>query len=186
MFPEGRARIDKAWEELVKKGYIVSTQKVDSKGQFIDVEHVVHDKPINNHHNVILGGVQNNYTKHKITPSNGNYKLFIEKWFNFFEKQGLPKPVMNGVQGKSMKALVTYFEARSKEKGSNPVDAFEYVLNHWHDLEEWMQTAALDLKVFASKLNSILSQIKNGSRTKQSVVQDIVSRAKGSEYFDKL
>lgn len=46
-FPESRQRIDEAWSQLVEKGYVMSVQKMDSKGRFKGYEHSVYDVPFN-------------------------------------------------------------------------------------------------------------------------------------------
>lgn len=95
------------------------------------------------------------------------YKNIIKLWFEFVEKRNGVKPSFTAVDGKSLKSIIAYI-SRQQNKGQKTEDTFKFILDRWPTLSEWLQSNALDLKIFNSKINTILDQIKNGTGKKGS------------------
>jgi len=109
---------------------------------------------------------------------NDIYKSITKKWFDFYEKRMTVKPSFDGTQGKSLKSIIKHLEKQKKDSVKTE-DTFQYILDHWGLMENWMQSSCLDLKVFNSKINVVLDQIKNGKSTK-----GIASRL--GQYFESV
>jgi hypothetical protein len=78
------------------------------------------------------------------------------------QKTGFP-PKIDGQQGKSLKASITYFKALDKVKdGTHTVEScFEAIFANWGKLDNFLQ-GQLKLSQINSNLSLILNQIKNG------------------------
>lgn len=106
------------------------------------------------------------------------YKNICKLWFEFVEKRNGVKPSFTAVDGKSLKSIIAYISKQQNE-GQKTEDTFKFILDRWPVLNEWMQSNCLDLKIFNSKINTVLDQIKNGTGKKQKGFTERVG-----QYFD--
>lgn len=111
-------------------------------------------------------------------PDTSEYKKITDLWFEFVEKRNGVKPSFNATDGQSLKSIIAYISKQQNE-GQKTEDTFKFILDRWSVLSEWLQSNALDLKIFNSKINTILDQIKNGTGTKQKGFTERVG-----QYFD--
>ena len=93
-------------------------------------------------------------------------KEITKRWFEFYEKRTGIKPSFDGIQGKSLKSIIKHIEKQQKE-GQKTEDTFQFILDRWNVLDDWLQSSCLDLKILNSKINVVLDQIKNGTGTKK-------------------
>lgn len=127
-----------------------------------------------------IDNVTVNETKKRVAASGppDEYKNIIKLWFEFVEKRNGVKPSFTAVDGKSLKSIIAYI-SKQQNKGQKTEDTFKFILDRWPTLSEWLQSNALDLKIFNSKINTVLDQIKNGTGTKQKGFTERVG-----QYFD--
>jgi len=110
------------------------------------------------------------------------YQRFIDIYDRWFKKlhDGVPPQYNNG-NGNAAKSLITYFRniAGQKAKASGHIldeagtdskalESWQYVLDNWHRLDNFLQgkTRLLDIN---SNIQNIITQLKNGhSKNKQS------------------
>jgi len=91
------------------------------------------------------------------------YKEFMKSYSDFFvEKTGLPIKI-DGGDGKALKTIISYMRAATKEKGGNPVDGWNLVLQHYDRWDKFHQ-GQLTLKQINSNLANILNSIRNGKQ----------------------
>jgi len=87
---------------------------------------------------------------------------------------------IDGVQGKSMKAILKYLQKVSKQKGVNTpegsLNALEYIFKNWNNIEPFLQKQ-VKLSQINSNLTNIIQQLKHGQESKsQSIADDILSK----------
>ena len=104
-------------------------------------------------------------------------KEITKRWFNFYENRTNIKPSFDGVQGKSLKSIIKHIE-KQQNPGQKTEDTFQFILDRWNVLDDWLQSSCLDLKILNSKINVVLDQIKNAKGNKKSI--DTKNR---TEYF---
>ena len=73
---------------------------------------------------------------------------------------------------KSLKLIIKHIEKQQNE-GQKTEDTFQYILDRWNTLDEWLQSSCLDLKILNSKINVVLDQIKNGKGSKKGFTQGV-------------
>lgn len=161
------SNFNKACDKALDKAFIKHATKQSESNSTVDKS--VYKEPINkktNNKRVAASG-----------PSD-EYKNIIKLWFEFVEKRNGVKPSFTAVDGKSLKSIIAYI-SKEQNKGQKTEDTFEFILDRWPTLSEWLQSNALDLKIFNSKINTILDQIRNGTGTKQKGFAERVG-----QYFD--
>ena len=129
---------------------------------------IVNDTVIDNV-NVIKKKIKKTVAENGGSPE---YKNIIKLWFEFVEKRNGVKPSFTAVDGKSLKSIIAYI-SKQQNKGQKTEDTFKFILDRWPTLSEWLQSNALDLKIFNSKINTVLDQIKNGKGTKKGFAQRV-------------
>lgn len=130
---------------------------------------IVNDNVIDIVNDTVNVNVKEKKTKKEDAAKSGppdEYKNIIKIWFEFVEKRTGVKPKFNGVDGKSLKSIIEYI-SKNQNEGQKTEDTFQYILNNWGRLENWLQSNALDLKIFNQKINIIISQLKNGTTNKK-------------------
>ncbi|WP_158651257.1 hypothetical protein [Pseudotamlana carrageenivorans] len=99
----------------------------------------------------------------KVVAEKSLYAKFLSEWYSFFERfTGLP-PKFTGMDGKSLKSIITYLT----QIGGNETEAlalWQVVLSKWNTLKEFHKQNT-DLKYINSKLNIILHEIKQQNNT---------------------
>ncbi|WP_417289636.1 hypothetical protein [Corallibacter sp.] len=102
-----------------------------------------------------------NYSK--IEKEQTLYSQFLSEWYRFFERYtGLP-PKFTGMDGKSLKSIITYL----KQIGGSEQQAlalWKIILSKWPTVKQFHQDNT-DLKYINSKLNIILHEIKQQGNT---------------------
>lgn len=105
----------------------------------------------------------------------GLFQRFTASYDAFFQKLNGVPPQYNGASGTATNSLIAYFKKIAKDRATkdqvnDPGDqyvedkaheAWEYVLNNWHRLDNFLQakTRLLDIN---SNIQNIITQLKNG------------------------
>ncbi|HCY83092.1 MAG TPA: hypothetical protein DHV22_16565 [Xanthomarina gelatinilytica] len=99
----------------------------------------------------------------KIQQEKSLYTLFLDEWTSFFETfTGLP-PKFTGMDGKSLKMIITYLKKIAGSE-NEALQLWKIILNKWHTVKQFHQDNT-DLKYINSKLNIILHEIKQQGNT---------------------
>jgi hypothetical protein len=105
------------------------------------------------------------------------FQRFTASYDAFFRKLNGVPPQYNGASGQATNSLIAYFKKIAKDRaqrdhgGNDPGDQYvedkahegwEYVLNNWHLLDNFLQakTRLLDIN---SNIQNIITQLKNGN-----------------------
>ena len=94
---------------------------------------------------------------------NVTVKEITKRWFDFYEKRTNIKPSFDGAQGNALKLIIKHIE-KQQNPGQKTEDTFQFILDRWNVLDEWLQSSCLDLKILNSKINVVLDQIKNNGK----------------------
>ena len=131
-------------------------------------------KQVLEHLNQLYTNKDVNVNKDKTIDADENvYSVCVKKYFDFFaQKNGGAKPKFGKVEGQKMKSIIRYFESQ----GSPPVESLEYIFKHWNRLSSWLQDNALDLKVFESKINTIITELKKNHGFDPQATHEAISK----------
>lgn len=109
------------------------------------------------------------------TKPQGLFQRFTASYDAFFQKLNGVPPQYNGASGTATNSLIAYFKKIAKDRATKDQvcdisdqyvedkahEAWEYVLNNWHRLDNFLQakTRLLDIN---SNIQNIITQLKNG------------------------
>lgn len=108
------------------------------------------------------------YTLEEAQPT--LHQEMVDLWYKFYNDNMGFDPKFTGADGKALKQIREYLTSI----GGNPKEALTLwggVLNTWKDLEEFHQKNT-DLKYINSRLNIILSEIKQKASENKSAIDD--------------
>lgn len=97
------------------------------------------------------------------------YSLFLDAWFDFYERFTGIKPRFNATDGKHLKDIIKYFQEVCQDD-NQAVSTWQALLGNWNKLDAFHQKNT-DLKYINGNLNKILQNAKrqtNGTATKYS------------------
>ena len=173
---DGRDSTMNGMKELIDFGYAKFTERRE-KGKIMEYDYVVSDEKslltensITENSPTVSPKLLNtnkpntNQTKKDIFPSGKIYKKAVDRYFEFYEKKFGLKPKFDGVQGKSMKALLKnlaqIIETKDEEK---ILESLDFIFNNWHLLDKFNQKQ-IELKNINGNLNNIILQLKKANK----------------------
>ena len=121
----------------------------------------------------------NNKNKDKIrTAETAEYKKFVDKWFKFFKHKTGNDPSFNGIDGKSLKSIISKLEKLIKDNDSSEgtIELFHAILSKWESLDSWHQENCLELKVFNQKFDTIFAKLKTVTNGQDELFAEIVKK----------
>lgn len=98
------------------------------------------------------------------------YGLFLDAWFDFYERFTGLKPRFNATDGKHLKDIIKYFQEACQDS-TEAVSTWQLLLDNWQKLDAFHQKNT-DLKYINSNINKIIQNAKqltsNGTKSKYS------------------
>ena len=119
------------------------------------------DSHIDDHTDLRMENENENENKDVIKIENTYFKECIEIWFKFYEARTGLKPKTNGGHFKAFKEIVKYFCKNAPDY--TPTQCLQAVFDNWDKLDKFY-SKFIDIKQINSNLNTILTQINNGTK----------------------
>lgn len=106
----------------------------------------------------------------------GDFTNAVAYWFEFIEKRTGLKPRWGATEGRTMKSVLAYLKKIIKENGETdetPLTFLKRILDNWDLVQDkWMKKNCLDIKMFNSKVNLIINEIKGRYDLKEQFIEN--------------
>ena len=100
----------------------------------------------------------------KNAVKNELYQQFITAYSNFIKNRGLPVSI-SSADGTAVKSIITYLQGIEtvKNGGKNPLDLWQFILDNWGKLSNWLQTQ-IQLRQINSQLPNIIEHLRTNGK----------------------